>query len=81
MDTYWSDYLTISTMIKVTKKHMVIIDKIFSKRPNTNDGNKTNIGKTDQRMFIFCNGPPSGHNSLHKLLKTVLVSMYGAFYS
>ena len=68
-------------MTKVTKKLMVTIDKIFSKWPNTNDNNKTNIGTADQKMFIFCNGHPSGHNSHHKLLKAGLISMHGPFYS
>ena len=56
----------------MTKKLIVIIDKIleliyFFKQPNTNDGNKTNIGTTDQRIFIICNSPPSGHNFLPRL--------------
>ena len=60
---------------------MVIIDNFFSKQPNTNDGNKTSIGTTDQKMFNFFNGPASGHNSLHKLLKAGLVYMHEKFFS
>ena len=41
---------------------------------------KLKLALTDQRIFIFCNDPSSGHNSLHKLLKTGLVYMHGPFY-
>lgn len=43
------------------------IDKYFSKRPNTADGNETTIGTTDKHMFIYTNGPPSNINLLGNL--------------
>ena len=54
--------------------------KIFSEEPHTNNGNEINVGRTNQLTFISCNGPPLEHDSLKKLLKAGLVSMYGPFF-
>lgn len=42
-------------------------------RMRSNDGNNTQIGTSDKRVFILLNGPPSGYEATGKFLKAALV--------
>ncbi|GBN26782.1 hypothetical protein AVEN_270269-1 [Araneus ventricosus] len=53
------------------------IYKIIKKRPTLIEGDEAAVRTTDNRMFIYSNGAPSGHKSVRKLLKAAIVAMYG----